>query len=149
MAISAKSKILASDINTALSGKQDALGYIPVKSVNGVSANSEGNVSLSGGSSAVAYITSKGGSNTKWYRVYSDNFKIQGGIAQSSTTGMTTITFSTAFSSTPVVLGGEVRNSSNSALSPRNRPFDITTTSFSIYVSTTSTTPINWVAFGF
>lgn len=44
MAISAKSKILASDINTALSGKQDALGYTPVKSVNGVTVDAEGNV---------------------------------------------------------------------------------------------------------
>ena len=46
MAISAKSKILASDINTALSGKQDALGYIPVKSVNGVTVDDEGNVDI-------------------------------------------------------------------------------------------------------
>ena len=49
MALSKNSKILVSDISTALSGKQDALGYIPVKSVNGVTANSSGAVTISTG----------------------------------------------------------------------------------------------------
>lgn len=49
MALSKNSTILVSDISTALSGKQDALGYVPVKSVNGVSANSSGAVTISTG----------------------------------------------------------------------------------------------------
>lgn len=47
MALSQSSKILVSDINTALAGKQDALGYTPVKSVNGTQADSSGNVAIS------------------------------------------------------------------------------------------------------
>lgn len=35
MALTKSSKILISDINTALSAKQDNLGYTPIKSVNG------------------------------------------------------------------------------------------------------------------
>lgn len=56
MALSQSSKILVSDINTALSGKQDALGYIPVKSVNGTSADSSGNVTISATPSTVKGI---------------------------------------------------------------------------------------------
>ena len=47
MALSQNSTILVSDISTALASKQDALGYTPVKSVNGTSADSSGNVSIS------------------------------------------------------------------------------------------------------
>lgn len=47
MALSQSSKILVSDINSALDGKQDALGYTPVKTVNNVSPNSAGNVTIS------------------------------------------------------------------------------------------------------
>ena len=47
MALTQNSKILVSDINTALSGKQDALGYTPVKTVNGVGVDSNANVSIS------------------------------------------------------------------------------------------------------
>lgn len=47
MALSQSSKILVSDINSALAGKQDALGYTPVKTVNNVSPNSAGNVTIS------------------------------------------------------------------------------------------------------
>ena len=47
MALSTGSKILVNDISTALAGKQDKLGYTPVKSVNGTVANSAGNVSIS------------------------------------------------------------------------------------------------------
>lgn len=47
MALSKNSTILVSDISTALSGKQDVLSYIPVKSVNGVSADSSGAVTIS------------------------------------------------------------------------------------------------------
>lgn len=49
MALSTGSKILVNDISTALAGKQDALGYTPVKSVNGTLADSAGNVSISTG----------------------------------------------------------------------------------------------------
>ena len=47
MALSKSSKILVSDINTALSNKQDKLSYTPVKSVNGTTADSSGNVAIS------------------------------------------------------------------------------------------------------
>ena len=47
MALSQSSKILVSDINTALSNKQDKLSYTPVKSVNGTTADSSGNVAIS------------------------------------------------------------------------------------------------------
>ena len=47
MALSKSSKILVSDINTALSNKQDNLSYTPVKSVNGTTADSSGNVTIS------------------------------------------------------------------------------------------------------
>lgn len=47
MALSQSSKILVSDINTALAGKQNILGYTPVKSVNGTQADSSGNVAIS------------------------------------------------------------------------------------------------------
>lgn len=47
MALSQASKILVSDINSALAGKQDTLGYTPVKTVNNVSPNSAGNVTIS------------------------------------------------------------------------------------------------------
>ena len=47
MALSKSSKILVSDINTALSNKQDKLSYTPVKSVNGTTADSSGNVTIS------------------------------------------------------------------------------------------------------
>lgn len=47
MALSQNSTILISDISTALSGKQDALGYVPIKSVNGTTADSSGNVAIS------------------------------------------------------------------------------------------------------
>lgn len=47
MALSKSSKILVSDINTALSNKQDKLSYTPVKSVNGTQADSSGNVAIS------------------------------------------------------------------------------------------------------
>lgn len=53
MALSQSSKILVSDINSALAGKQDALGYTPVKSVNGTSADSSGNVTVSATPSSV------------------------------------------------------------------------------------------------
>lgn len=36
MALTKSSKILISDINTALSAKQNNLGYTPIKSVNGI-----------------------------------------------------------------------------------------------------------------
>ena len=49
MALSTGSKILVNDISTALAGKQNALGYTPVKSVNGTLADSAGNVSISTG----------------------------------------------------------------------------------------------------
>ena len=47
MALSTGSKILVNDISTALAGKQNVLGYTPVKSVNGTLADSAGNVSIS------------------------------------------------------------------------------------------------------
>lgn len=53
MALSQSSKILVSDINSALAGKQDALGYTPVKSVNGTSADSSGNVTVNATPSTV------------------------------------------------------------------------------------------------
>lgn len=56
MALSQSSKILVSDINSALAGKQDALGYTPVKSVNGTSADSSGNVTISATPSTVKGI---------------------------------------------------------------------------------------------
>ena len=46
MALTSGSKILVSDINTALSNKQDKLSYTPVKSVNGTTADTAGDVSL-------------------------------------------------------------------------------------------------------
>ena len=46
MALSQNSNILASDVVNALAGKQDVLGYTPVKSVNGTSADAAGNVAI-------------------------------------------------------------------------------------------------------
>lgn len=47
MALSQNSKILVSDITSALAGKQDALGFAPVKSVNGSTPDTNGNVTIS------------------------------------------------------------------------------------------------------
>lgn len=47
MALSQGSIITITDINTALSNKQDKLSYTPVKSVNGTQADSSGNVAIS------------------------------------------------------------------------------------------------------
>lgn len=47
MALSQNSKILVSDITSALAGKQDALGFAPVKSVNGNTPDTNGNVTIS------------------------------------------------------------------------------------------------------
>lgn len=47
MALSQKSKILVSDITSALAGKQNALGFAPVKSVNGNTPDTNGNVTIS------------------------------------------------------------------------------------------------------
>ena len=49
MSLTQNSKITASDITNALAEKQDALGYTPVKSVNGTNADSSGNVTISTG----------------------------------------------------------------------------------------------------
>ena len=47
MAFSQNSKILVSDITSALAGKQDALGFAPVKSVNDKTPDTNGNVTIS------------------------------------------------------------------------------------------------------
>ena len=47
MALSQNSKILVSDITSALAGKQDVLGFAPVKSVNGNTPDTNGNVTIS------------------------------------------------------------------------------------------------------
>ena len=56
MALSIGSQILVSDISNALAGKQDALGYVPVKSVNGTQADESGAVTITigGGETAIA-----------------------------------------------------------------------------------------------
>lgn len=55
MALTKNSTILISDISSALSGKQDKLAYVPVKSVNGTSADANGAVTIStGGGTATA-----------------------------------------------------------------------------------------------
>ena len=55
MALTQNSTILISDISSALSGKQDKLAYVPVKSVNGTSADANGAVTIStGGGTAIA-----------------------------------------------------------------------------------------------
>ena len=55
MALTKNSTILISDISSALSEKQDKLTYIPVKSVNGTSADVNGAVTIStGGGTAIA-----------------------------------------------------------------------------------------------
>lgn len=55
MALTKNSTILISDISSALSGKQDKLAYVPVKSVNGTSADANGAVTIStGGGTAIA-----------------------------------------------------------------------------------------------
>lgn len=73
MALSTGSKILVNDISTALAGKQDTLGYTPVKSVNGTLADSAGNVSVSATTesfgNAVAYCKSNVNGNTETYRL--------------------------------------------------------------------------------
>lgn len=99
MAISAKSKILASDINTALSGKQDVLGYIPVKSVNGVAADAAGNVAISVPATPKAYVTTTYVSETQGYRKWSDGFIEQWGTT-TSTANPLTVTLPTAFTTT-------------------------------------------------
>ena len=55
MALTQNSTILISDISSALSEKQDKLAYVPVKSVNGTSADANGAVTIStGGGTAIA-----------------------------------------------------------------------------------------------
>lgn len=55
MALTQNSTILISDISSALSEKQDKLAYVPVKSVNGTSADANGAVTIStGGGTATA-----------------------------------------------------------------------------------------------
>lgn len=55
MALTQNSTILISDISSALSGKQDKLAYVPVKSVNGTSADANGEITIStGGGTATA-----------------------------------------------------------------------------------------------
>lgn len=106
MAISAKSKILASDINTALSSKQDALGYTPVKSVNGVNADAAGNVAISVPATPKAYVTATYSSGANWYRKWSDGFIEQGGqftISGSNNSGITQ-SLVTAFSKTNYIV---------------------------------------------
>lgn len=46
MAISKESIMLASDITTVLSNKQDKLNFTPIKSINGTSADSTGNINI-------------------------------------------------------------------------------------------------------
>lgn len=46
MSITKNNKILASDISTALNNKQDKLNYTPIKSVNGVNADADGNMDI-------------------------------------------------------------------------------------------------------
>ena len=87
MALTQNSKILVSDINTALSGKQNALGYTPVKTVNGVGVDSNANVSISyvdscnyansAGSVGIAYALS--GVHLTEYSSSTGGFSLPGG----------------------------------------------------------------------
>lgn len=107
MALSQSSKILVSDINSALDGKQDALGYTPVKSVNGTSADSSGNVTVSAtpstvkgvlGSAWAANGTSmtlpSGGTWFVWFCGFSSisDWNRTGGVSTSSGTSSTGFT---------------------------------------------------------
>lgn len=143
MAISAKSKILASDINTALSGKQDALGYTPVKSVNGVSADAEGNVALN------AVITETWYSGRSWYHKWSDGFIMQAGTASSSSSG-NTVSFHKAFTSAPFVMAYRPMGSSypDVKIEFGNIPDNITASNFRISVGGNGQTII-WYACGY
>lgn len=74
MALTIGSQILVSDISNALAGKQDTLGYVPVKSVNGTQADETGAVTIDSGSSPTyAYCTVKGTSNRAYTKVIEYN----------------------------------------------------------------------------
>lgn len=85
MALSIGSQILVSDISNALAGKQDALGYVPVKSVNGTQADETGAVTITigGGETAIAVsnvaVGDRRGRNYQNCSESGDNIKLPSG----------------------------------------------------------------------
>ena len=165
MAISAKSKILASDINTALSSKQDALGYTPVKSVNGVEVNAEGDVTVSypvtsvnGKTGAVtisvpatprAYVVTTYVSGATGYRKWSDGFIEQwGNVAYADSTNHV-ISFPTAFTSANCnVQRVNIANHSDTMTTRFYSVHSVTASNFQAYAHT-KCSGFYWYACGF
>lgn len=132
MAISAKSKILASDINTALSGKQDALGYIPVKSVNGVAADAAGNVS----DVDSWYASTRIG----WLR-FTNGLQILWDSEMLPAEATTTITLAKSFKNAPIITTTQRKDFIN--------VYDETTSSFKVTNSYSSELRVSFIAIGY